>query len=111
MRVVKDEITKKISFSIYQNYVGEQKRYPDNNFNTTIFEDGNFVDKQVDISTPPKKYSLYGLSINYKLNNSVNLSFDVENILNESYRNYLNRFRYYADEPGRTIILKLNYKF
>ena len=106
-----DDIFEKISFSIYQNYVGEQKRYPDNNFNTTIFEDGNFVDKQVDISTPPKKYSLYGLSINYKLNNSVNLSFDVENILNESYRNYLNRFRYYADEPGRTIILKLNYKF
>ena len=49
-----DNIFEKISFSIDHSYVGEQKRYPDNNFNTSIFEDGNIVDKLVDISTPPK---------------------------------------------------------
>ena len=106
-----DNIFEKISFSIDHNYVGEQKRYPDNNFNATIFEDGNFVDKQVDISTPPKDYNLIGFSLNYNINDSINLTFDIENVLNESYRNYLNRFRYYADEPGRTVIIKLNYKF
>ena len=29
------------------------------------------------------------------------------NLLNTSYRNYMNRFRYYADEMGRNISIRL----
>jgi iron complex outermembrane receptor protein len=37
----------------------------------------------------------------------VNLS--VSNALNAAYRDYLNRFRYYADDQGRNISLRVSY--
>ncbi len=33
------------------------------------------------------------------------------NLANVAYRDYLNRFRYYADEPGRNVMLKLKLPF
>lgn len=33
----------------------------------------------------------------------------VSNALNADYRDYLNRFRYYADDQGRNISLKVSY--
>lgn len=35
----------------------------------------------------------------------------VDNLFNKSYRNYLNRFRYYGDELGRNVQLHLSYQF
>jgi iron complex outermembrane receptor protein len=35
----------------------------------------------------------------------------VNNLLNTSYRNYLNRLRYYADDVGRNITLQLKYNY
>ncbi|MCE7994066.1 MAG: TonB-dependent receptor [Roseivirga sp.] len=43
--------------------------------------------------------------------NELNVFVSVENLLNNSYRDYLNRFRYYADDLGRNISLKINYNF
>lgn len=46
---------------------------------------------------------------------SGNIRYDfritVENILNISYREYSNRFRYYADEPGRNFIISMKVIF
>ena len=39
------------------------------------------------------------------------LSLSVTNLLNTSYREYLNRFRYYADEMGRNITLRIKIPF
>jgi iron complex outermembrane receptor protein len=39
------------------------------------------------------------------------LSLRVSNALNAAYRDYLNRFRYYADDQGRNISFKLAYSF
>ncbi|MEO1267354.1 MAG: hypothetical protein AAFX99_04600 [Myxococcota bacterium] len=39
------------------------------------------------------------------------IALDVKNILDTRYRNYLSRLRYYADEPGRTAILRLKAAF
>lgn len=36
---------------------------------------------------------------------------EVRNILNTRYRDYLNQMRYFADEPGRNVLITLNYKF
>ncbi len=36
---------------------------------------------------------------------------EVRNMLNTSYRDYLNQMRYFADELGRNVLLTLNYKF
>ena len=35
----------------------------------------------------------------------------IENVLNTEYRNYLNRLRFFAAEPGRLIGLELSYRF
>jgi len=39
------------------------------------------------------------------------IGFNIQNLLNTNYRDYLNRTRYYADELGRNfrIQVKLNY--
>ena len=62
-----------------------------------------------DFTEPPEGYTL----VNIKAGTAIPLSFGklevslvVDNALNVSYRNYLNRFRYFADEIGRNISLK-----
>lgn len=39
------------------------------------------------------------------------IELDIDNLFNTSYRDYLNRLRYFADETGRDIQLKLKYQF
>lgn len=52
-----------------------------------------------------------GVGIPTRSGNPVNFFLSVENLLNNSYRNYMNRFRYYADDVGRNISLRINYNF
>ena len=91
--------------------VFQQKRFPNYNTVTTVVENGARVDKMVDISTPPQGYHNLGLELNwgpYSLFSSkVNVSLNVDNVLNASYRNYLNRLRFYADEIGRNIHVQI----
>ena len=42
---------------------------------------------------------------NYKIN------FRVENLLNNLYKNYLNRLRYFTHEMGRNILLSVSYNY
>ena len=68
----------------------------------------------IDFVDPPEGYQLIGLDMGYSsrlFSNDYDLYLEVNNVLNTSYREYLNRFRYYADELGRTISLRFNYKF
>ncbi|AXT19958.1 TonB-dependent receptor [Flavobacteriaceae bacterium AU392] len=95
--------------------VFRQTRFPDNNFTTQIVENNEFVETLVDVSTPPPGYHLlhFNSSIQFELNNitKLEIGFAVNNILNTNYRQYLNRFRLFADELGRnfSLRLKLNY--
>ena len=102
-----------LSIGIKQHTVLQQKRYPDYNFFTfdPVLQD----DVYVDISSTPAAYTLFSFnsSASFKVFNksALNVSFNVENLFNVSYRNYLNRLRYFADDLGRNfnIKLKLNY--
>jgi len=95
--------------------VGQQNRYPDNNFSTLIIEDGELKPVIVDISSPPEAYHLMHFYSEMKFNTfkkvSSTLAFSVQNIFNIAYRDYLNRQRFFADEMGRNfqIQLKINY--
>lgn len=101
--------------SLESETVFRQNRYPDNNFNITTLYEGNPVTTLVAISNPPKGYQLFHLrsSLQFQLSEKLrmNVSGELENLLNVNYRNYLNRLRYYADEAGRNFLftLKLNY--
>lgn len=74
----------------------------------------NHVPKNSDYVPPPKGYTLLnvelGLSIPVK-RQLISLSFSANNILNTAYRDYLNRFRYYANDIGRNFTLRLKVPF
>ena len=97
--------------TISSKYVFSQNQFPDNNFFTTIIENGIKVDKLVDMSTPPNGYHDLGINLNWGpypfLSNKINLSLIFDNILNATYRNYLNRMRFYNDELGRNVMLQI----
>ena len=42
---------------------------------------------------------------------NLSINFSGENLLNRSYRNYMNRLRYFAGDTGRNFILRLSYNF
>ncbi|WP_346880779.1 TonB-dependent receptor [uncultured Algibacter sp.] len=94
-------------------YVFKQNEFPNNNFEVFIPE--TQTNDIVDISTPPDAYHLFNfnssLDVNINKKSALTLGFGVTNILNTSYRNYLNRLRYYADDLGRNFLLnlKINY--
>lgn len=79
-----------------------------------------YVDRQtrvpqgLDYLPPPAAYNLFdvnaGLEIPVKKQH-IRLSASVKNVWNVSYRDYLNRFRYFTDEPGRNIIVRLTVPF
>jgi iron complex outermembrane receptor protein len=79
--------------------VARQKRVPENS----------------DFAPPPKAYSLWNLqaggSIPVSEKNEFEISISVQNLFNTAYRDYLNRFRYYADDMGRQVSLRLKWKF
>ena len=71
-------------------------------------------DSVFDFIAPPAGYVNFNLSGGFKLNlfaHELNVFMSVDNLFNNSFRDYLNRFRYYADDLGRNISLKINYNF
>lgn len=68
-----------------------------------------------DFVNPPSGYINLNLSggfdIESKNGNVLNVFLSIDNLLNNSYRDYLNRFRYYTDELGRNVSLRLSYTF
>lgn len=88
-----------------------QKRYPVIDISYTDYENGEEVTKTLDFSTPPKAYSLWNVQAGINLSKNFTAGLSVNNILNTAYRDYLNRMRYFANDPGRNFILSFRYKF
>lgn len=63
-----------------------------------------------DFKVGPEGYFRLDLSWQLEYKN-LSGSLSVNNILNSSYRDYLNQMRYFADAIGRNFIFGLNYKF
>lgn len=63
----------------------------------------------------PSAYHLFNLSMGTQARildeNDVNISFTVNNIFNRSYKDYTDRFRYFAHGMGRNIQFRINYNF
>jgi iron complex outermembrane receptor protein len=82
--------------------------------NQTVFKQNRFNEEQ-EFATPPDTYSLFFAAIGFKTKfrktQNLKISLRVENLFNEIYRDYLNRFRFYADEQGRNITIRLKYNF
>jgi iron complex outermembrane recepter protein len=82
-------------------YVLQQQRVPEN------FDD-------IDYPRPPAAYFLMNASVGTTLHINKQpfyLSLAVENALNTRYRDYMDAFRYFIDQPGRNIALRLRVPF
>ncbi len=87
-----------VGFQINSRFVSEQK---------------NLLPSQ-DFVVPPESYYLIGLKVSAekqlpKL--GLNMFVRAENLLNETYRDYLNRQRYFADDLGFNLIIGMNISF
>ncbi len=102
-----------LTFSLQSEWVFEQNEFPDFNFETQNPTTGETV--LLDISTPPAAYSLFHFfgqaTFDINQRTSLNMSLSVNNIFNTTYRNYLNRLRFFADEIGRNIQLQFKLNF
>lgn len=72
------------------------------------------VPDESDYVAPPSGYMLVGAEAGGEVvigKQPVWITLSVTNLLNEKYRDYLNRYRYFADDEGRNIILKVKVPF
>ncbi|NER13805.1 TonB-dependent receptor [Leptobacterium flavescens] len=110
----KNEKWKNLQLSLKSEAFFRQNRFPDNNFIAQVVENNEFVDVLVDVSTPPPGYHLlhFDSSVQFKFGGTdMELGFSVENIFNTNYRQYLNRFRLFADDLGRNFTLRLKFNY
>ena len=95
--------------------VFRQNQFPNYNFETNIIVNNELTPVLVDISSPPKGYHLlhFYSEMTFKINkkNSLTTSFSVQNIMNTTYRDYLNRQRFFVDEMGRNIQIQLKFNY
>ena len=81
--------------------------------NKYVFEQKNILSDQ-DFVSPPKGYNLTGVKISGERQlsgNRLNIFLRIDNLFNVSYRDYLNRLRYFADDLGINVIMGLNLNF
>ncbi|HUF10993.1 MAG TPA: TonB-dependent receptor [Rhodothermales bacterium] len=81
--------------NLESTFVNRQTSYPDG----------------VDYADPPPGYTLVGVGYSAVLmwwNTPVRFSVSVENLFNEAYRDYLSRFRYFIDDPGRNVVFRVH---
>lgn len=91
------DLEKSNKITLSNLWVARQKREPD-----------------FDLAPAPPGYSLINFAFQKEIplqGNKLNLGFQVQNLFNTSYKEYMNRFRYFTDDMGRNILLKINYQF
>jgi iron complex outermembrane receptor protein len=67
-----------------------------------------------DFMAAPAGYTLFNLSLGSDIplkKHTLTWGFEVENIFNTAYKNYMNRYRYFAEDMGRNFTLRLTYHF
>jgi len=75
-----------------------------------VLEGEAVLPESFDFAPAPDGYFLTGLRAGCRVKR-FSISLQAENLFNTTYRNYMNRFRYYADEPGINLTARINYKF
>ncbi len=101
------------SAELQSEWVFRQNEFPNNNFEAYIPRTDSFL--LVDISTPPPAYHILHLRSDVEMKiskeNNINIAFTINNIFNTTYRENLNRLRYFADEIGRNFTIQLKFKY
>ena len=108
-----NEKFKNLKVSLQSEFVFSQNEFPNNNFE--VYLPISETTEEVDISTPPGSYHLLNLnaSMDFKTSkkSSLTVGLGINNLLNTSYRNYLNLLRFYSDDLGRNFLLNLKFNY
>jgi iron complex outermembrane receptor protein len=67
-----------------------------------------------DVAPPPSGYSLVSFEAGCRLyagKQAFDFTFSIYNVLNTRYRDYMDRFRYFADGAGRNCVLRIKIPF
>ena len=82
--------------------------------------EGRFVLRQdnfpegIDYADPPAGYELFDLDLHAEIavaDQPVRVQFGIRNLFNQRYRDYLSRFRYFIDNPGRNVTFGMSLPF
>lgn len=81
--------SKRLTYTVQHEFIGRQ----------------NLYNKGSDFLPPPSAYHLFHLKVKstQEKQNSWRWHVEINNLLNQSYRSYMDRFRYFMDMPGRNI--------
>lgn len=80
---------------------------------TTVLEQTR-VPVNSDFAAPPEGYNLLNVEAGVQVpmgQQRLRIGVGIQNVMNVAYRDYLNRFRYYADELGRNFTVRLTVPF
>ncbi len=109
----KNEALNNLRIGVESNYVFRQNEFPDTN--TEIYLPISERVEVIDLSTPPPAYHLMHLNADADFkafgNSALSVGLTFNNIFNTEYRDYLNRLRYYADDLGGNIVLRLKINY
>lgn len=109
----KKEGLNNLKLALESNYVFRQNEFPDTNFE--IFLPSTETTELIDVSTPPEAYHLLHFNADTDFDvfkkSTLSVGLTINNVLNTTYRDYLNRLRYYADDLGRNIVLRLKINY
>ncbi len=67
-----------------------------------------------DYKDAPNAYMLLSFDASSTVNinkEHIEVGLTINNLLNTTYREYMNAFRYFSDEQGRSIVIRLKYHF
>ena len=82
--------------------------------NQLVFRQERFNPEE-EIAPPPSSYQLLFANITYRIAlskaRSLEMGLRADNLLNEVYRDYLNRFRFFTDEQGRNLTFRIKLNF
>ncbi|MBC6996975.1 TonB-dependent receptor [Cytophaga sp. FL35] len=103
---------KSFEASLESQYVFQQNEVPGN---ITVFSPEQQEEVEVAINTAPETYHLMAftskLEFPFHKGTKLTTSLSVHNLFNTSFRDYLNRQRYFADDLGRNITLQLKFNY
>ena len=105
--------------ALHHEIVFTQKRFPNNDFEVLVPENGELIPTNVAISRPPSGYQWTSFSVRKswknplfaKENGTIDTGIVVQNLFNSQFRDYLNSMRFYADEMGRNILVQIQFNF
>lgn len=101
-----------LTIGMESNYLFRQNETPEN---ITVFSPQANEEVLLRINDAPDAAHLLNANadatVEFSKNKTLNIGLTVNNLLNTSYRDYLNRLRYFADDLGRNFLLRLTFNY